>query len=272
MAEFKIACSSGVGQAHPLPVALDVIQALGVENVDLLAIENWSHLYPSSFVGKASEEAERIGLLAADRGLNLVALNTNVPKPLVDPAGENRGYNRRVMKACLDFANACGIQVVTMDSGRQAEGSSFEESFKLAKGELLNFVRLAQERNVTMTIETHMNSLAERPKDALRFVEEVPGLKITYDPSHYIPAGVPLDDTLCLLPHVVHAHIRNAAEDSYQAKMDVKLIDLGWFNTALRDAGYTGYVSIEYLESIALKEGYDAVEQTRQLKALLEHE
>lgn len=272
MAEFKIACSSGVAQAHPLPVALDVIQSLGIENVDLLAIENWSHIHPSSFVGKAREEAERIGLLAADRELKLVALNTNVPNPLVDPSGENREYNRRVMEACFDFAHACGIQVVTMDSGRRAEGLSFEESFELAKCELLNFVRLAHDRNITMTIETHMNSLAERPKDALRFVEEVPGLKITYDPSHYIPAGIPLDDTVCLLPHVVHAHIRNAREDSYQEQMSRKMIDLAWFKRVLRDREYTGYVSIEYLENIASKEGYDAVEEARQLKRLLEQD
>jgi len=272
MAGFKIACSSGVAQTHPLPTAFDTIQALGIQHVDLLAIENWSHLDPSSLVGRSEAEAGRIGQLAADRGLKLVALNTNVPKPLVDPAQQHSAYNREVMQACIDFAQACGMGIVTMDPGRPVEGQTYDEAFELAKRELLGFVRHAQERNITMTIETHVKSLAEQPKDALRFVEEIPGLKIAYDPSHYIPAGVPLDSTLRLVPHAAHAHIRNAREDSYQERMGRDGIDIAWFKKALRDQGYTGYVSIEYLEKVAIKDGYDVVEQTRQLKALLEHE
>jgi len=270
VAGFRIACSPGVAQSHPLPTALDTVRDLGIEYVDLLAIENWSHLDPSSLLGRVHEQAERISALAADRNLKLVALNTNVPRPLVNPSQETRKYNKAVMQACLDFAHACAIKIVTMDPGRCAESLSEEVSFKFAKRELLEFVRLARERDVTMTIETHMGSLAEKPRNALRFVEEIPGLKIAYDPSHYIPAGIPLDDTLCLLPHAAHAHIRNASEDSYQERMDRKVIDAAWFKKALRDHAYTGYVSIEYLEKIAVRDGYDPVEQSRILKALLE--
>jgi len=270
MAGFKIACSSGVAQSHPLPTALDTVRGLGIDCVDLLAIENWSHLDPSSLVGRAHEEANRISALAADRDLKLVALNTNVPRPLVNLSQETRNYNKEVMEACLDFAHTCGIKIATMDPGRSAEGLSEEESFKFAKTELLQFVRLAYERDVTITIETHMGSLAEDPQNALRFVEEIPGLKITYDPSHYIPAGIPLDETLCLLPHAAHAHIHNAGKDSYQERMDRQMIDTAWFKRVLRDHSYTGYVSIEYLERIAVRDGYDPVEQSRRLKVLLE--
>ncbi len=272
MPQFELACSTGVAQSRPLAEAFDAIRNLGIENADILAIENWSHLNPSSLLGKAHEKAARISHLAADRGLKLIALNTNVPKPLVDPTGANRDYNRRVMEASLDFASACGIGVVTMDPGRQADGLSFEESFRLAKNELTHFVGLARDRGIILTIETHWHSLAEKPEHALQFVEEVPGLKLTYDPSHYIPAGVPLDETLPLLPHAAHVHIRNARADSYQERMEEKYLDLDWFKQALQSAGYTRYVSLEYLEKIARKEGYDAIEESRILKKLLEQE
>jgi sugar phosphate isomerase/epimerase len=99
-------------------------------------------------------------------------------------------------------------------------------------------VAVAGEAGMTLALETHAGSIAVYPEVDRELVTRCPGLKLTYDPSHFIADCVPVEETLDLLNHAAHVHLRNARVGHFQETMDRGLLDIPWIIDRILESGW----------------------------------
>jgi sugar phosphate isomerase/epimerase len=129
---------------------------------------------------------------------------------------------------------------------------------------------IAAEQGVTLALETHAGAIAVHPAAARELLARCPGLKLTYDPSHYIAEEIPVAQTLDLLEYAAHVHLRNARVGHFQERMDRGGLDMGWMVDQILASGYDGAISIEYIQDCGgIQEGYEVRDEAETLKQLL---
>ena len=109
--------------------------------------------------------------------------------------------------------------------------------------------RLAQARDagVELRIEAHAGSIVSTPELAARLCEEVPGLRLTLDASHFELQSITLDRTVTLVPYASHIHVRAAKPGAIQIRWRENETDFKKILEALYAVGYTGSYCIEYV-------------------------
>jgi sugar phosphate isomerase/epimerase len=264
---MKVACSTTGFTGLSLEDALQNISELGFGFVDLLMMENWAHINPSELVSDPVSKAEQVAEMLRANGLTAVAINGNLSSPLnsIDP--ERQESNRAELKALAVFAENIGIPIIVLQPGRIDPNLGAERSRDASINALRDLAKLAEGHKRLLAIETHVHSVAEEYEDALRIVESVPGLKLAYDPSHFVMKELNLADSEPLIDHSVHVHLRNAVVGDFQAEMDKGILDFDWVLSALKRHGYQDYISIEYLDR---RGDYDIKEQITKLKRVIE--
>ncbi|MCA9902867.1 MAG: sugar phosphate isomerase/epimerase, partial [Anaerolineae bacterium] len=100
---------------------------------------------------------------------------------------------------------------------------------------------------LTLSFEPHLDSMASTPEQALKLVQDVPGLQITLDWAHMICQDIFHEEIVKLLPHVRHVQIRQAARQQLQTPFERGRIDLARVIADLRAAQYDGVVCIELM-------------------------
>ena len=128
-------------------------------------------------------------------------------------------------------------------------------------------VEIAKGHGIELAIETHVSSVAEEYEDALKMVKAASGLKLAYDPSHFVMKELDLADSKPLINHSTHVHLRNAVVGDFQAEMDKGILDFDWVLNALKSHNYEGYISIEYIDG---RDDYDLNKQITKLKKIIE--
>jgi sugar phosphate isomerase/epimerase len=81
----------------------------------------------------------------------------------------------------------------------------------------------------------------------LQLLEQVPGLKLTLDYAHFVCLGYRQEDIDVLAPHAAHVHLRQARPGALQAKGHEGTINMEAMLGTLRDAGYAGWLALEYV-------------------------
>ena len=263
---MNLACSTIGFTQQPLAEALSRIEALGFEDVDLLLMENWAHLNPSQIAEDPQQHAEQINELLHRHHLKPIGINTGTSHPLSSLAPDQIARNQHQGEGLIRLAGMLSVPVVVLQPGRVLKGMEFDQALEASCEALRNLVPIAAAHEVTLAIETHVHSLAEQYEDALRFTRAVPGLKLAYDPSHFVMAEFDLAGSEALLPDAAHVHLRNAVAGDFQASMAKGVLDFDWVLEALARHHYAGAVAIEYLDG----REEDAESEILALKRLLE--
>lgn len=263
---MNIACSTTVFSQRPLEEALSRISALGFSFVDLLMMENWAHINPSELAENHEKPARELSVLLRTYGLKAVAMNTNISGNLSTAEPGVISQNHREADALIGFAKIVKIPIVVFQPGRIEEGDAADQSAGRSVEALNRIVAIAASQGITVAIETHSGSLAEKYQEAMDFVSRVPGLRIAYDPSHFIMAGMDLRDSAVLMPHVSHIHLRNAVRHNFQASMSEGVLDFMWVLEAIDVSEIRGAISIEYLDN---RDG-DILGDVNELKRMLD--
>ena len=81
----------------------------------------------------------------------------------------------------------------------------------------------------------------------LAYCELAPELELTLDYTHYVCRGFSEAEIDPLVPHARHMHTRGGAEGRLQASMATNSIDHERLVDVLLAAGYTGYLTVEYV-------------------------
>lgn len=263
-----IACSTLVRSTRPLEEALRFIAQAGFRHVDVAALPGWAHVEPSEIAENASAGSRNLNTLLQSSSLKPVAVNGGTEHQLTSLLPDQQEKNLKQARALLHMSADIRAPVLVLQPGtRETDQKEWlQRAFEASAEVLSEIVQQAKRFRVTVAIEAHSGSLAERYEDAIRFVTRVPGLKLAFDPSHFIMNGMDLDGARVLLPHTAHVHLRNAVRGDFQAGMNVGSLDFMHLFEMFDTAGYDRAISVEYLDN----RGTDVTNDVLALKTLLE--
>jgi len=253
---IQIACSTGIHSTRSLETACRVIRELGFRYVDPLATEGW-HIKPSRLVADAVGETERVRSVLEAHELSCAAINLGFLHGFTTCSDAEHTENLRVVEAARTLARTLGTSVLTVGSGGMGDEDR-QVLLDRVSARLNEAIAIAAGAGLTLALETHAGAISIYPEATRVLLERCPGLRLTYDPSHYIAEQIPLGETLGLLAHTAHVHLRNARVGHFQERMDRGLLDIPWMIDQIVASGYEGAISIEYIEDCgALQEGYE---------------
>lgn len=81
----------------------------------------------------------------------------------------------------------------------------------------------------------------------MKLIENVPGLTLTLDYTHFTRLGIPDRQIEPLTKYASHFHVRGASKGRLQAPFKENKIDYARAVKALGKAGYRGYLGVEYI-------------------------
>jgi sugar phosphate isomerase/epimerase len=132
---------------------------------------------------------------------------------------------------------------------------------------LLNY---ADAEGVQLTVSTRLGTLTENPDDAVALCEQVPGLGLTLDPSHYIAGphhGKSYDQ---VFPFVRHTHLRDTGRgmEQFQVRVGQGEIEYGRIVSQLARQHYDRALTVD-IHDVA-DAPIPIAPEVRKLKYLLE--
>ena len=163
------------------------------------------------------------------------------------------------LKKVLTFCDAANIATLFVLPGVVNPGQSRHDAFAASVDSLAAMVALARDHDATLTIEPHVHSLLESPSDVLRMIERVEGLKLTLDYAHFVCLGYRQEEIDPLAEHAAHVHLRQARPGELQAKGHQGTINMPALFGRLRDVGYQGAASLEYVHQDYMNTLFDDV-------------
>lgn len=253
---MRVAGSSLLYSRLPFAEACRRLSDLGFDAVDVGVQEGWAHVDPSALVGSLESTAAEIESACDAADLEPVALNANAGD--VDLATE---VDR--VGAVVALAVELDVPVVTLPA------AAAEEPLTEDLDRFRALVETTAGTDVTLTVETHWDTLTEAPPTAAKYADNVPGLGYTLDPGHFV-VGVDEHDEpwVDLLESVAHVHLRQAGTGwgEIQVPVDDGDIDVAAFVRSLREAGYDETITVEYIDSLDGIDPDDAARQAARMR------
>ncbi|MBZ0278202.1 MAG: sugar phosphate isomerase/epimerase [Anaerolineae bacterium] len=241
---IEFACHTWAFNDLTLPEALGTIARMGFRYVDIGS-------GPSLNAPRAAENPRRAAADILDdlKLFNLKLSDLYLMLPRISLADEaKRSKELELYKALIPFAVALGTPGITLSPGL-VHAAEDTEAHDRTVAALREMVKAAQEVNLAVSIEPHMDSMAQTVEAALRFVKDVPGLRLTLDWAHLICQDIFHDDILKLLPHTRHIQIRQAARAQLQLPFERGRIDVARVMASIIQAGYDGTICVEYMNT-----------------------
>ena len=131
---------------------------------------------------------------------------------------------------------------------------------------LREFLLVADQDGVRVSIKTKTGLLTEDPDTAVELCQSVPGLGLTLDPSYYV-CGPHRDQPFDrVFPHVYHVQLRDTTPEQLQVQIGLGVIDYSRLITQLRRVGYSRALSVELLPA----SDADRALEMRKLRMLLD--
>jgi sugar phosphate isomerase/epimerase len=241
---LEFACHTWAFTDLTLPEALGTIARLGFRYVDIGSGSNLNTARAADNPVKAASE------ITADLELfNLKVSDLYLMHPRISLADESkRQKDIDLFKALVPFAAALGTPGITLSPGL-AHPAEDTEAHDRAVAALREMVKAAKDARLAVSIEPHMDSMAQTPEAALQFVKDVPGLSLTLDWAHMVVQDIFHDDILKLLPHTRHIQIRQAARAQLQLPYDRGRIDVKRVVRDIISADYKGLICVEYMNT-----------------------
>jgi sugar phosphate isomerase/epimerase len=208
--------------ADPQSVA-NKVRSLGI------AIPNYYHLF---------------GLGLSDRNL---AMPGTIEQNLAD------------FEQVIEFCDLASVPTVFVLPGVINPGQSRNDALAESARSLNALMRVAARSKTVLTIEAHVHSYLESPSMVLQLLERVEGLKLTLDYAHFACLGYRQDEVDPLAPYAAHVHLRQARPGVLQAKSNEGTINMNAMFGTLRDSGYQGAMSLEYVHQDYMATRYDDV-------------
>lgn len=263
---YQIACSSTLGYRMSLEKNLDLIASLGFKYVDLLFIVGWAHIEPAELVANPAKVLSRVRNALVDTGLATAAISVAPSVPPMDRSAGAIELRRRETGALLELAHALGSRTMVIEPGGAVKDRTGDEVFEATSASFAEQAAQARAAGVTPALELHCGSPYETLEMGRKLLARVPDLRVVFDPSHQVALGLETRDLGWVMDNMAHVHLRDANRGKMVEEHGKGLVDFPWVLAELKRRDYNGFVAVEYLED----DGFDALESTRKLKAMLE--
>jgi sugar phosphate isomerase/epimerase len=244
-----VAASTECFQNVPLQEAISRLVDLEFSNVEIAIDEESSQLRPSEI----EEHFDKSVAVCRDtHRLNLVAFSVNIRV-----TGEE--YFEQFRAVCR-LAKATKVVTLIVPSGEL--GTPFNEEVE----RLRRLVDLASLEGARVAMKTTIGCLTEDPDTAVVLCDNVKGLGLTFDPSHYICGPHSRRNTDKLMKYVYHVHLRDSARDQLQVRIGQGEVEYGRLVNHLRKVNYHRALSVHLQEM----SGVDHLGELRKMRLLLE--
>lgn len=244
----RISCSEYSFPAVPgQRERIGMVALLGFELVDLaLFLAEGGELVsdPAGVAAGLRAALGEHGLAATDLFLAVGETVEDIAPNQRDPS--LREQRRREFSAAVRVASELGIRGMTVLPG-VTWADEPDVSWAVCVEELSWRVEEAATAGVETRIEAHAGSIAPVPELTARLCEDVPGLRLTLDLSHFELQSVTLDRMLTLVPLAGHLHVRAAKPGALQVRWRDNQTDFAALVAALRSADYGGAYCVEYV-------------------------
>lgn len=168
-------------------------------------------------------------------------LGTAVGSNFAQAEAERRREQVAMTKAWIDHSVVLGAPCIRVFAGPVPEGRTEEEAFAWAVECLQECVAYAAQRGIVVALENHggITSTADQVLRLLNAVDS-PWLGLNLDFGNF--RQDPYAQFARCAPHAVTTH----AKRSMRGPSGPERVDYGRVIQIMRDAGYRGYLSIEY--------------------------
>lgn len=265
---MSIACSTSIACGSPLDVALERIAGLGFRNVDILTIDGWVHVNTRDLTDDFDSTIAHVDKLLQQHNLTPIATNSGVSAQMHHRSAEINEQRLRETGGLLRFAKHYGLTVAAIQPRNADNERPWTDVLADCIATLRDQKVAGDAAGVTFALELHVNSPFESMEQARRFCEAMPEMPLVYDPTHFVMQGVDIRETGWLMDRAAHVHLRDAAQGKIQVPFGTGEVDFDWVFGALKERGYSGHFSIEYLET----NEFDVLQEAPKLRdAIAQH-
>jgi sugar phosphate isomerase/epimerase len=226
-----VAASTDCYHELPLTEAISKLRDLEYVNVEITLHENSHQLKPSQ-VAQNLEQA--IALCRDTHRLNIVAYSVEIE-------AEGEEYYKQFQAIC-ELAKATKVVTLTVPSGEH--GTPFNEEVE----KLRRLVALAELQGVRVGIRSQIGRLSEDPDTVAVLCDNVKGLGLTFDPSHYICGPHDGKSVEKLMKYVYHVLLRDTKKDQLQVRVGQGEVDYGKLVNQLERVKYDRALCVHITE------------------------
>lgn len=215
----------------PLEAALAKLVDLEFSAIELAVHEGLDHLKPSTV---ADDFEAAVQTCRDTQRLDIVAFSVQI-----DATGDE---HYRQFEAICKLAKATKVVTITVPSG--PIGTPFNEEVE----HLRRLVDLATLQGVRVSILTKTDRLSEDPDTVTVLCDNVKGLGVTLDPSHYVCGPCRGKNYGKLMKYVYHLHLRDSSKDDLQVRVGQGEVEYGRLISQLQQVGYDRALSVNLTE------------------------
>lgn len=110
---------------------------------------------------------------------------------------------------------------------------------------LQRLVEIAELEGVRVAMKSQIGRLSEDPDTVKVLCDNVKGLGLTLDPSHYHCGPYPNKNLDKIMPYVFHVHLKDSKKDKLQVRVGQGEIEYGKITSQLAKVGYSHALSIQ---------------------------
>lgn len=242
---YEFSCHTWGFNDLSLVEALGTIARMGFRYVD---IGTGAHLSLTQ-LSQSRTRQQLIHKLIDDLALfNLQVADLYLMLPRISVDDEKkRETDVALFKALLPIAKAINARGVTISAGLIHPEDDLDAYTRMLDS-LKEMITSAEAREIPLSIEPHLDSMAQTPQQTLKILDEIQGLDVTLDWAHMVCQNVKDSDIQSLLPRTRHIHIRQAARNQLQVPYDRGRIKPETVIEMLNQADYRGMICIEYMQ------------------------
>lgn len=232
----------------PLPDVYEKLLELEYSAVEISITEDSDQLKPS----EVREDLEKA--IAVCRDIHRLDLTGYYVAP-----GEGENYYED-FAACTRLAKATKVSQISVPASEL--GTPFNEEVE----RLRKLVDIASEQSVVVSLRSEVGSLSEDPDTVVVLCDNVKGLGVALDPSHYLCGPHKKRGYENLVGYTYNVYLRDSSETELQVRVGQGVVDYGKLLNQLNREKYNRALTVHMTE---MPEVEHAAEM-RKMRLLLE--
>lgn len=248
-----VACSTLCFARHPLEEALRVIREMNFPKADLAIHAPGPHLRPADLTADLGKVAQK-----------LRAANLGYAAFHMDFGDASEADQMAELRAACRLGRLLAVPMVTVAAAPHGADLT-DEATRLSE-----WVKVAAGEGVILTVETRAGTVTGDPEGAAQLCEQVPGLGLTLDPSHYLIRPQGPADFDSLFRFVRHVRLRDSGmkPDQFQLRVGQGDVEYGRVITGLERFRYERALTVDIRD--VPDNAFPIEPEVRKLKYLLE--